>query len=257
MEFIINADDFGISEAADDAIVRGFRDGLIDRTTLLVNMPQTRRACALARENGFFDRVGLHINLVEGVPLTERCRRDRTLCGGDGLFLGQFHRGLRGRFFLSRETREAIREETRAQIEAYLAMGFPLMHADSHQYVHTYFSAAQVILPLLEQYGFRSVRLSRNLPGTDVSVASAVYKRLFNRWVTSLRPQGRPIGHTDYFGSLEDWEAFPHQERAGTCELMVHPVYHDGVLFDDTLPTPKPFFTSEFLEKRGIRHAKG
>ena len=35
---------------------------------------------------------------------------------------------------------------------------------------------------------------------------------------------------------------------------MVHPVYRDGVLYDDTLPHPKPFFTAAFLEERGICH---
>ena len=70
MQWIINADDFGLSQEVNSAVVQCFRDGTIDRTTLLVNMPQTDAACALAREHGFFDRVGLHINLVEGTPLT-------------------------------------------------------------------------------------------------------------------------------------------------------------------------------------------
>lgn len=255
MQWIINADDFGLSEEVNSAIVQCFRDGTIDRTTLLVNMPQAEQACALARENGFFDCVGLHINLVEGMPLTERCRRDPVLCGEDGRFLGQFHRGLRGRFFLNRVTREAIREETRAQIEAYLAMGLPLMHADSHQYVHTYFSAAREILPLLEEYGFRSVRLSRNIPGGDTSLPFRVYKHLFNRRLTALRPKGRPMELTDYFGSMEDWDAFAKKDARGVCEVMVHPVWHDGVLYDDTLPHPRLFYTWDELEKRGMRHA--
>lgn len=254
MRWIINADDYGLSPEVNEAVVRCFREGIVDRTTLLVNMPQTEEACALARENGFFDRVGLHINLVEGVPLTERCRRDPVLCAEDGRFLGQFHRALRGRFLLSRSTREAIREETREQIEAYLAMGFPLMHADSHQYVHTYFSAAREILPLLEAYGFRSVRISRNIPGGNV--VFRVYKRLFNRRLAALRPKGGPVYCTDYFGSMADWDAFAKKDMQGVCELMVHPVLHDGVLFDDTLPNPRPFYTWQELEERGMRHAR-
>ena len=250
MEFIINADDFGHSPEENAAIVKCFADGVIDRTTILVNMPDSRAACALAREHGFFDRVGLHINLVEGRPLTERCRQDRILCGPDGNFLGTFHLGYFRRFILPPKTCRAIREEVRAQIEAYLAMGFPMMHADSHRYIHTYFSCTRIILPLLKQYGFRSVRISRNLTGRELSLPCALYKRIINGKLILMHA----FKLTDFMGSLEDWENDPHKDREGLCELMVHPTYCGDVLFDNTLPHPRPFLTESELNERGIYH---
>ncbi|MGN1368054.1 MAG: carbohydrate deacetylase [Aristaeellaceae bacterium] len=252
MKFIINADDFGHSPKENAAIVQCFADGVIDRTTILVNMPDTRAACALAQEHGFFDKVGLHINLVEGRPLTERCRQDRILCGPDGNFLGQFYLGYLRRFILPRRTRQAIREEVRAQIEAYLDMGFPLMHADSHRYIHTYYSCTRVILPLLKRYGFRSVRISRNLTGKELSIPFAVYKRIINQKMMLMHA----FKLTDFMGSLEDWENYPHKEREGICELMVHPTFCGDVLFDGTLPHPSPFLTESELNKRGIYHGE-
>lgn len=254
MQFIINADDFGLSDDVNRAIVQCFRDGTIHRTTLMVNMPQAEQAACLAKQHGFFDCVGLHMNLVEGPALSERCRRNPILCGADGRFLGQFHRSIPKRVVLGSEERAAIRDEMEAQIQKYLRMGFPLKHADSHQYVHTYFSAALPILPLLEQYGFRSVRISRNIPGNDLSLPFAIYKNLYNHWLSRLKPNGQKIGHTDYFGSLEDYFTFQkmYPEADGICELMVHPVYHGEQLMDDTLPNPKPFFTRQFLREHNI-----
>lgn len=215
-------------------------------------MPDAKAACELAREYGFFDRVGLHINLVEGRPLTECCRQDRVLCGSDGNFLGEFHKSYLGRFILPRKTLKAIREEVRAQIEAYIGMGFPLMHADSHQYIHTYYSCARIIIPLLKEYGFRTVRISRNLVGKELSIPFAVYKCLFNERLRLIHT----FKLTDYMGSLEDWENYPHKEREGICELMVHPTYRGDVLYDNTLPSPRPFLTESELNKRGIYHGK-
>ena len=39
MSVIVNADDFGISEEVNNAIKLAFERGLIQRTTLMVNMP--------------------------------------------------------------------------------------------------------------------------------------------------------------------------------------------------------------------------
>ena len=70
MALIVNADDFGLNEIENRAIAEAFEKGLIDRTTLLVNMPFAEDAMRLASEKGFADRVGLHVNLTSGRPLT-------------------------------------------------------------------------------------------------------------------------------------------------------------------------------------------
>ena len=54
MNVVINADDFGISAEVNRAVVECFRRGLINRTTIMVNMPEAEDAKRLAQENGFF-----------------------------------------------------------------------------------------------------------------------------------------------------------------------------------------------------------
>ena len=71
----VNADDFGLSHEVNMAIVEAFKKGLINNTTIMVNMPGFEEAVRLAEKYGFFDRVGLHLNLFEGKHLTEDIKR--------------------------------------------------------------------------------------------------------------------------------------------------------------------------------------
>ena len=250
---IINADDFGMSREVNRAIVQCFAEGRINRTTLMVNMPDTDNAVELARQNGFMGSVGLHINLTEGRPLTEACRKS-VLCDQNGFFNGTFHVPKKARFFLDAPTRRAISEETEAQIRKYLAYGFSLKHADSHNYTHTYFSVALPVNRLLEQYGFRSVRISRNLPPHSMSPLFAAYKWLYNAGIRRLKTSSGRIATTRYFGSLLDFEKTDNSSGAyNDTELMTHPILRDGVLFDDTLPAPRPFHSPEWVEKNAGR----
>ena len=52
----------------------------------MVNMPYVDEAVRISKDNGFSDKVGLHLNLVEGRPLTENIR-DTVLCDENGMFV--------------------------------------------------------------------------------------------------------------------------------------------------------------------------
>ena len=242
--YIINGDDFGLSENVNIAIAKCFQEGLINRTTILVNMPAAQAACDMARELGFLDAVGLHINLVEGPAMSELCRKNTFLCDENGCFRGEFYKNIRYRFFVDKDCHKAIEAEIEAQIQKYLEMGFTLMHADSHRYLHTYPTVARAAEPLLKKYGFCSLRISRNLMGNDTGLFFRVYKFFYNRHVRSLAG----MKTSQYFGSMDDFLLAPKDEDT---EIMVHPVMRDGVLMDDTLPSPKPFFGKDFLYKGG------
>ena len=248
---IINADDFGYSHEVNAAVAQCFPVGRINRATLLVNMPGTEEAVRMAQEEGFFDKVGLHINLTEGYPLTQICARS-ALCDASGKFTGTFHIPFKARLYLNKATREAIRQEVEAQVQRYLALGFTLLHADSHNYTHTYFSMYASIRKLLQTYGFRTVRISRNLSEDSFSLPFYLYKSLFNALLRRLKTHGTPVGTTAYFGSVQDFEKSEKQRVKEDVELMTHPVLQDGQLMDNTLPQPHPFVTKEWIQENGL-----
>lgn len=228
LKVIVNADDLGISDDVNNAIAECFAERFITSTTLMVNMDRADEAVEMANRFGWFERVGLHLNLTSGVPLTKGIRKFRRFCAKDGSFNASFAKKLYTRMHLSKEEIQAVREEAEAQIVKYISYGLPDKHLDSHHHVHTDASVWRAIEPLLVPYGMRSVRISRNLY-KRISFAKGAYKARYNRKLRSL-----PINTTDYFGSFKDFiQCWEDIEDGAQVEIMVHPMYdEDGRLVD-------------------------
>ncbi len=251
---IINADDFGYSENVNEAVAEAFKRGLINRATIMVNMPCCTEAVALARKNCFMESVGLHINLTEGPALTEICKKS-DLCDENGFFKGTFHTNIKSRFVIDKKLQQIMYAEIEAQIKRYIDLGFTLMHADSHNYVHTYPCVAIVYNKLLKKYKFNSVRISRNIPKGDFSSLFGMYKFIYNTYIKNLRTDRKKIETTKYFGSVADFCDFAASGKVRdlhNTELMTHPVMKDGELYDNTLPSPHPFIDNAWLNNYGI-----
>ena len=225
MALTVNADDFGLSASVNEAICLAFSKGLIDRTTLMVNMPAAADAMHMAEQGGFIDRIGLHLNLTSGRPLTENIASDPVMCGKNGEFTADFARNTKTRFFFPKRTRQNVEEEIRAQLDMYRKLGGVLWHIDSHHYVHTDPSVWLILKRVLRDYPVTSVRLGRNMY-TGGNPLLHVYKTILN---ASIRKYCK--GSPAYFGSAEDYREFikshPGISERFDTEVMVHPVF-DG-----------------------------
>lgn len=69
-KIIINADDFGLSEAVSLGIISGHVEGIISSTSLMVNMPYAKEACKLAKNYPSLG-LGVHLNVTLGKPLSD------------------------------------------------------------------------------------------------------------------------------------------------------------------------------------------
>jgi len=219
MKVIVNADDFGVNENCTLEICKAFRLGLLSQTTTMVNMPWFEKGASLAKEYGFFNNVGLHFNLTEGSPLTREMSECDFFCDGNGEFSGKFHLSLKTRLMLPHSLIAVLQNEAKAQIERYLDAGYTMKHLDSHHHVHTDFSIASVLLPMVEKYGFKTCRISRTLSSNGMGIAKKIYKVAYNRY---LRQYLKPLSDemTDFadFKILE--ESLPGDV---SVEIMVHP----------------------------------
>src|SRR5712672_1191198 len=97
-KIIVNADDFGMSAEVNRAIVEAFENNVISSTTLMANMPGFDEACELAHRHRLVSKIGLHLNLTSGYPLSSPIRRCARLCDTNGMF-----RARQTRFRLSKE----------------------------------------------------------------------------------------------------------------------------------------------------------
>ena len=222
-KIIVNADDFGLSESSAKAIAEAFDKNFISSTTALANGDYIEKAFLLAKEGGFLDKIGVHLNLTEGAPLTKRIAGDPFFCIG-GVFHGKIDR-------LKKPTDvqlSEIEEELSAQIERLLDIGFTLTHADSHHHIHTDLFFIGAFEEVLRKYGIGKIRLHRNFG--KINVAKRIVKSAYN---AKLRRDG--FLTVEKMGSLEDLALFPSVAKDCFCEIMVHPDYDaTGVLIDRT-----------------------
>lgn len=227
MKVIINADDFGHDAATSDAIMQAFRSGYITQATVMANMPDCERAVNEARAAGFGARIGLHINLTDGIPLTEPIRSSRAFCDDSGKFDGSAV--LRKRHFLPYPISDAsaLAIEIEAQVKRYISLGLTLLHADSHHHAHTRLPIARVAMPILAKYGFRSVRrpYSHNLTMSIGGQLRRIRNYLFLNEVRKSRLR-IAAGFSGAFYSSCDIMA------ETSFEVMVHPHFYEGLLVD-------------------------
>ena len=215
---VINADDFGLNEYCSKAIAQAFKEGLITDTTMMATGEYFDDAVVLAKEQGFIDKIGIHLNLTEGEPLTEgikNCPRFVTD--------GRFNKGYSRTKKLTGEEKDAIYKELTAQAEKIQKAGIRIAHADSHHHIHTAIFIAPIAVKACKEHGITKMRLHRNLG--QINAIKRFVKKRYNRW---LRKQGMIT--TDYFAYPMDIENI---EIPDSTEIMVHPDFDkNGVLID-------------------------
>lgn len=218
---IINADDFGRLESINEAIEYGFAHKILDRTTIMVTEPWVTDAINRAKKNDFFHKVGLHLNLDQGRPLTEDIKNIDVFCDNDGNFNARFQNSIGTKLtFRDQRIKQACRCEIEAQIQKYVSWGFPLMHIDSHHHVHTDFSILSLLIPIAKEYGFKSMRISNNL------MKNSPLKSLYKFYINNLIR--RHFESTHYFGNYYQCQ----NKLTGDVEVMVHPDMVDGIPVD-------------------------
>lgn len=233
---IVHADDFGLSPAVNEGILRAHREGMLMSASLTACGAAFDEAIELARRTPSLD-VGVHLTLVEEKPVLEPSRIP-TLVDGEGRLHRHasvfFKKFLAGRIRLSE-----VRDELEAQMKKICGRGLRISHLDSHQHLHILPGIIRITAELGKAYGVPVIRLPRErLPlSTQIgngSPARLAQMRALNFF--SLLGKGLIERRADYFfgflfgGELSKknlrtiLEALP---TSGVCELMCHPGAHD------------------------------
>lgn len=234
---IINADDFGLSTENNQVIVAAFRQGVISSATLMANTPAFVDACTLVHAEGLHGRVGLHVNLTHGQPLTQPIATHRAFCSP----AGEFDLNLsRHSLSLSQDVRAAVRQEIQAQWQRCLDHDVRPSHVDSHQHVHNLWPVGEELARFAAEHGV-PLRPARNL-GANISVPKRLFKGLLNRHLRRLARQ------------TADFACTPHDlitcrmPVQGTLEVIAHPTQLAAGFGDEYLPTGVRL--DELLERR-------
>jgi predicted glycoside hydrolase/deacetylase ChbG (UPF0249 family) len=125
-EVFFTADDFGLNDAVNRAVLRAHTEGALRGASLMVGQPGAEEAVRIARETPTL-QVGWHLHLCQSRPLT--CR---AWPWGDSPARAGWAIGL------SAGARALMRRELRAQWELFGASGLACAFVNSHHHLHAH-----------------------------------------------------------------------------------------------------------------------
>jgi predicted glycoside hydrolase/deacetylase ChbG (UPF0249 family) len=224
---IVNADDYGLTEAVSRGILRGHRDGIITSTSVLTLAHGYRSSVGWLRDTPSLG-VGVHLALVGEDPPLLGAAEVPTLVDRRGR-LATSWRQLLPRVAARRVDPVDIARELSAQIESVRSEGLTVDHLDSHQHVHMFPGIREVVLDLAQRHDIDAVRCTGSSARSPVG---AVMRRLSSRLARELAVDGiahpRAAAGLDEAGVLDETRLLDALEQlaasgAPTCELSGHP----------------------------------
>ncbi len=223
MQYIINADDYGLHQSCSKAIAEAFSHNLITDTTACANGEYIEQAIRIAENQGFMNRIGIHFNITTGKPLTEEIQNCETFCDAKGMF----HKPKTRYFIIKKSEQQLLHKELMAQYNVLRAYGVEINHADSHHHIHTAPAYIATFQKTFADCGINKVRIMRNL---DVNNP---LKCLLIKRMNQVVYRGRYVT-TDFFGGMNETIFLVKSSGAGVAEMMIHPDYDGdtGILID-------------------------
>jgi hopanoid biosynthesis associated protein HpnK len=215
----------------------------------MVGAEYARDAIERAKEHPSL-RVGLHLTLVEGLPVLPPQQIPDIVDAG-----GEFstHLALSGfRFFFHPGIRKQLEAEIRAQFEAFRKTGFVLDHVNAHNHMHMHPTILRLILRIGKDYGLKAVRLPNEPPVRSWKAAGTHLTSRLSSWVF-LNPWMKlmkillnraHVRYNDYLLGMTDGgrmtvdlvSRFVQNLPEGVTELCFHPATRRCAEIDRSMP---------------------
>ncbi|MGO8717621.1 MAG: ChbG/HpnK family deacetylase [Acidobacteriaceae bacterium] len=242
---IVNADDFGLTDGINRAVLDLHQLGVLHSTTLMaaaLHFPEAVEMSRLQTSLG----VGCHIVLVDGTPVANPTAIPTLLRPGSGearfrSTLGEFVRDL----YLGRIDRAHIEQEAIAQILRLRQAGVAVTHIDTHKHTHMFPAVLDGVMRAAKACDIQAIR---NPFEPLWSIAATPNAGLVRTWQVRLlgnlrrhflrRVREREFATTDgclgvaATGILDETTLHSLLDRLpeGTWELVCHPGYLDQEL---------------------------
>lgn len=159
-QLIINADDFGMSESINLAVLDAYKNGILTSASLMSNGPAFEHGVSLLKE---MQGIGLavHLNIIEFSTLQKNIKQDSLLYNSAGCYNNGFVMLLLKSF--NDDFLKEVEADFRLQIEKVLAYT-PVDHIDSHVHVHAIPNIFKIVCKLAKEYGIKNIRTQFEYP---------------------------------------------------------------------------------------------
>ncbi|MEO6851341.1 MAG: ChbG/HpnK family deacetylase [Mucilaginibacter sp.] len=219
---IANADDLGLSQTVNKAILNCFDQSYINSASFLTNTPYFQETVNLIHENKSMRNIGVHVNLAEFKPVTNFKQYDFLDEDGNWNF-----KKVNKKFSLfNKESRDAFRKEIHEQIDKALSCKIPITHLDSHCHIHTLPSFFNLFTETAKHYNLK-LRLAQTY--YEGNTVNFLYRKLINNLLK--------LNNSNYSNYVETVDYFlktrNDKSGNGSIEIVLHPdLAQDGKLTD-------------------------
>jgi len=153
---IVNADDFGWTEAINEGVITAHTEGIVTSATLLATGRAADHAVQLARAAPGLG-VGVHLSYERGGTFIDP-RRLRTIFSPEGEpRFGPY--SLWAAASLSGNVRRHLRDHFRSQVGWVLDRGISPTHLDTHRHMHMWPAIMRMVCEVAKEFSIPAVRL--------------------------------------------------------------------------------------------------
>ena len=232
-KLIVNADDFGLSPGANEAIAELLAAGAITSATLMANGPAFEDALERTAGMGAGCAIGLHANFTQFEPVGGGAGLE-VIRTADGTFYGRS--ALYRAWLTGRLNADALAGELEAQWRKCEKAGVTPSHIDTHQHAH----AVSPVFDALQAFAAeKGVPVRRLGPGSFerglkrrllAAMLGALAKRNERQVVRSMSADAALVSifSAGQAPSVAAYRALLEACEADIVELMVHPAKPDA-----------------------------
>ena len=228
---IVNADDYNTDRERNRGILQAAKDGIVNSVSVITNLVWDD-AMLSDMKTVFDSRVGIHLNLTKGIPIT---KYTESLVNKNGRFFKKREAWWKA-FFHNYHSKE-IENEFAAQINRLQEAGITPDHIDGNNHIHIFPEIAMVVARLANDFGISKIRVPYELfrNASYYFRSGVVKKQLIGNISKKARLVFKKHGlhFPDCFAgiqfprvsSVESLRLFIKSLPEGITELMCHPGY--------------------------------
>jgi predicted glycoside hydrolase/deacetylase ChbG (UPF0249 family) len=145
---IVNADDFGASEAVTQGIIRAWKEGIVTSTSAQVNLPGALERIRTAHAANPTLPIGLHLDITEGKPVLPADQVPSLVDES-----GNFYSADEITTHLTEISLDELRAELHAQAELLIQSGVQFDHIDYHNHMLVLYTPFYpLVMELAQEY---------------------------------------------------------------------------------------------------------
>ena len=250
-KFILNADDFGMSNAFNKAVLEAYHKGFLKSASICANGSAFEAAVNEIIPECPNLGIGVHLNIIEGQSLQDFTQA-KSLTNPSSNFNNNYIKLI----YLSENDwfLEQVEREFRLQIEKVLNFT-PLTHLDSHVHTHAIPKIFDLVCKLAEEYGISQVRTQFEEPyivpnfkkHLNIKYPPNILKVLLLNYFTlknKIKIENHDLNTNDfligvgYTGMMDEETIYQGlcaiEEEKAIVECLIHPCNFDGATLKDS-----------------------